>query len=191
MQTPAHRDSTTPTPAIARRDFLRAGAWAAPVVLVAAAVPAASASPVTLRGNVLIANGTGEASSYDGRIGWSATLQFNPSDWGAESPTASTILTASWVVEAISNSTGAITTIATDTQPFALYQSRYQYDEAGGFTVGDTYTVRFRTTSLIVTPNPQAINSDEVTYVANPVEVETSIVVNAAAGAPPEPDPAQ
>lgn len=143
-------DEKTPS----RRQLLRAGVWAAPVIVLATAAPAAASQSATVvRAQAVVKY---SFSAYDeaaaGRIKGSIRLGYDTNAFTSQ-PTRPSTMTVSWEVVAI-NSAGVVTVIKGATNTLAQYGNTTEVSYAVNGLAAGSYTVRLRTTLVSFSPNP-------------------------------------
>ncbi|WP_404431320.1 hypothetical protein LG299_14115 [Microbacterium lacus] len=168
---------------IDRRTLLRAGAWAAPVVAVAVASPAASASdtPVQAAAGVAVAPQVRLYGDHGIAVD-SARFQYDYAAWNlqdeASGPTA-VMMTFRVVVK---NAAGVIvaTLVPQETASIAKYQDVERKGQVAGLPAG-TYTVVSEIISNVFSPNPTGGR-----FFSSPA-TSTSVEVTIAATPPAKP----
>jgi hypothetical protein len=156
-------EETTQSPApsgsgLDRRKVLRASAWAAPVVLVATATPAAAASKKVTADATYLVNNPDAASNNPGKLKLNgAQLAYDRGVWNTaagigwnDTPTQATVV---WTVF-VQNSAGTVVHTFRDTQPTVTTG----WISSGGEEISNLpsgqYTVISRLMSVTYAPNP-------------------------------------
>lgn len=162
---------STRVPALNRRTLLKTGAWAAPVLVLAAAVPAARASE-TWSADVLDAPTFAVNSYVAGEIGVALQIRYDFNSWGSLGTAPATppaLATVAWKVTASGPET---VDIDSGTETIGSYESTdYRFREVAGLPAGQ-YVVRLEATATF-SPNPV----DGVTFAAPPLEEQVPLSV--------------
>jgi hypothetical protein len=189
--TRARFDGTT----IDRRKLLKIGAWAAPALLVATAIPAASASasgetgeynggggaPIgtTLSKQAVVAHAPGVGSAPNEVQLWSARVSYEYGQWGLAGQNSQTdgpqSVTVTFRVR-LTTTKGVFVAdvVPQETVTIALYTEVSRSGSVRGVPAGDYLVVTETITSVF---NPATVNG--VTFVSPPMSASTPVTVKA------------
>ncbi|GEM_PF-6658235 len=175
-------EESTERRGLSRRQLIKAGAWAAPVIVLATATPAAAAS-VDVADHIAQAITLNTLSAYDesapGRIRGSANLQYDGNAFGQWPILAPDSVIVIWRLVVVNQSTGMTTTALADTTSvIPKYNSTGEHPYVvNGLTAG-AYTIRLQLISVTFSPSPAPqANRGTATFASPLTTFETTLNV--------------